>query len=84
LVPQQAAVFHYTLALLQIRMLSNTEFMLNWPGVAGQFYTIEGSTNLLAGGHWIPVATNIAGTGGMNGWTGQVKQAAGFFRVKHQ
>jgi len=47
--------------------LSNMGFMLNWPGAAGQFYTIEGSTHFLGGGHWIPVAANIAGIGGMNG-----------------
>jgi hypothetical protein len=82
--PQQAAVFYYTLAVLQITMLSNAEFVLNWPGAVGQFYTIEGSTHPPSGGSWLPVATNIAGTGAANAWTGQVSQVAEFFRVKHQ
>ncbi len=82
--PQQAAVFYYRAASLGITMLSNTNFSLSWQGETGQLYTVQATTNLLAGGDWIPKATNIAGTGGINSWTGQVSQATEFFRVKHR
>ena len=84
LCPQQAAVFYYRAASLGITMLSNTNFSLSWQGETGQLYTVQATTNLLAGGDWISKATNIAGTGGINSWTGQVSQATEFFRVKHQ
>lgn len=56
-------------------------FVLSWTSVAGRFYTIQRSTNLL-NGFPVVVATDIPGTGGMNSWTTQVNQAAEHFRIR--
>ncbi|MBA4386936.1 MAG: hypothetical protein C0404_03080 [Verrucomicrobia bacterium] len=60
---------------------SGTNMVLQWPGVAGKFYTIQRSTNLMNGFPTV-VATNIAGVGGMNSRTVQVDQVCGYYRVK--
>lgn len=55
--------------------------VIEWTSVAGKFYTIQKSTNLLSGFN-IPLATGIPGFGSTNTRTVQVDQAKGYFRVK--
>lgn len=58
-----------------------TDLVVSWHGVAGKFYTIQKSTNLLTGFN-IPLVTGVPGFGGANTQTVQVDQAQGYFRVK--
>ncbi|MBA4388754.1 MAG: hypothetical protein C0404_12285, partial [Verrucomicrobia bacterium] len=60
---------------------SGTNLVISWQSVAGKFYSIQKSTNLL-NGFPASLATGIPGTGGMNARTVQVDQAAGYYRVK--
>ena len=60
---------------------TGTNFVLRWASVAGKTYTIQNTTNLLAG-FSTAVATNVPGVGGENVATVHVSHAAEFFRVK--
>lgn len=55
--------------------------ILRWPGVAGKFYTIQKSTNLMKG-FTIPLLTGIPGVDGANSRTVTVDQACGYYRVE--
>jgi hypothetical protein len=60
---------------------TGTNLVIQWQTVAGKFYTIQRSTNLM-NGFTIPLLTGIPGAGGMNARTLQVDQACGYYRVK--
>ena len=42
--------------------VSGGNLLLNWPGVAGQTYQLESTTNLTSG-VWTPVGGSVTGTG---------------------
>jgi hypothetical protein len=62
-------------------IVSDTNLVLSWTGVAGKFYTIQKGTNVVDG---FPLAleTGIPGAGGVNSRTVIVDQATGFYRLK--
>lgn len=66
-------------AILQV-LAGGSGLAMGWQSAVGLSYAVESTTNLFLG-EWKPVASNLAGTGGSLGYTGEVSAAEGFFRI---
>jgi len=62
-----------------------SQAMMNWPGTSSWFYTVESTTNLLAGSAWSNLTgySDVPGTNGIMSLTGDVDgETEQYFRIK--